>query len=218
MFGIQERERIDLSENVTSVVQDAQKQDTFKKLPDYLVVRFKELEALTSEYETLKSTQSRIKLPTGQKEIYRVRISVLETEIKSLWRIAEAIRQGYEPYTMSPNFHVGSVDGARSFPGLYEIEQKFNAPMPETVIKKYERARRDGLFDRILVGSADQSLFANIPAPLTREPVMVGYIPTGKGPISYRDTRGGLQVNNLAGFLIAQWDLGVEVKAALKNS
>ena len=183
-------------------------------LPDFLVARFSGFENLVQEYNELQRTLNTIKLPRGQKDVFRQRIRDLESSMWGAQRIAEILRRGYEPFTMPDAFYAGTID----LPSSPRIRLQFMAPMPTEVLKAYHEAKSTKLFDEFLVGAADRELF-RVVSPRACEPVLVGYARTekyrGMALSNNSDRWGiapGIEAKDGTGFLIAYWDLSKDLK------
>ncbi len=191
----------------------------FAKLPDYLIARFGDLRNLISEYQVLQSTPKAIIPRAEQQVLYAQRIMQLENRLIGMREISDAIRLGYEPYKFPlGDFYAGSVNGQPVKTGMedgFNIPRRLMVPMSEEVLAKYERARKDGTFDVILAISKDKGIF-EIVSSLNSEYVLVGFVPTGDGPVFYSEEaipRDGLyntpsiealaKARNITAFLIA---------------
>lgn len=218
--------------------------ESLTNLPVPVITRFNEYNQLLEERKILNEQLRTLRMPKGQKEAHKDRRTELDAQINGVRNIAEALRLGYSLYVMSPNFYVGAVNHnepdhreekitdsrvGRESRNFAKINLVFKAPMPATVIQKYNEAEATRLFDKFLVGSADPSLFESvIVAPsLKADPILVGYIKTDVARIyesflkwnlkeGKDDVLKGVNVGNATGFMIANWNLGIEVKAALK--
>lgn len=228
MFGTgKERAVLVAHRAVEEVVGKSGLGDDKLKVPNFpssLVPVIKEAAEAFAEYQELVSTQKRIKLPWGQKEVYRDRIRQIETQLLCARKVIEAVRLGYEPYTIPDNFYVGLINERDMGRGVV-IGLIFQAPMPAKIIDQYTGAQRTKLFDNFLVASPDRSIFRQV-SSLACEPVLVGFvrmIPERilffQKFIGYEDgaTRRfapGVKVNGGIGFLIAHWDLAKDRKAS----
>jgi len=211
--------------------------------PDLVDVVLREASDSFDEYAAIKANRDqlkarKIKVHPGQQEAYAARIAELEAKINGAWKVTEAIKRGYEPYTVPNTLYVGTMsrkeaiemrgDWADRAERGNNISSFFNAPMPVEVLEKLYEAQKSMLFGRFVVASADKSLFTELPAPLFVEPVLVGFIETGNRGLVLRQndnivkTSGpsreplrispGLAVQRGVGFLIAHWDLARDLR------
>lgn len=192
----------------------------------------KQVSDLAEERETLKMQLKTIRMPSGQITAHNERIQRINSHIIDLSNFNEALKLGYDPYVMSKNFYVGTINEG----DCKKIGLVLRAPMPAKVVEKYNAAKKANIFDMLLVGSSDPSLFNYAPS-LKSDPVLVGYVSKdglrpdyasrlGDGRtldsywadhLSFVSIGRGVEVKNADGFLIANWDLGKEVQAALNK-
>lgn len=76
----------------------------------FLLQRFQQFDQLEEERKLLLKGQIEVKLPREQQRIYLDRIRDLEGEMTGLQCIAQAVRLGYEPYTLPNNYYVAEFD------------------------------------------------------------------------------------------------------------
>lgn len=196
---------------------------------------FDEYAALVANKVDLKARK--IKIHKGQLEAYEARMTDLAAKVEGAWKVTEAIKLGYDPYSVPDTFYVGTLSQKEAWEmrGQWSdrgrgnnISKFFNAPMPVEVLEKLNRAQEAQLFGKFVVASADKSLFTELPAPLFVEPVLVGFVITDRRGLNLRqndniaETAGpnskpykidpGLKVRNGIGFLVAHWDLSKDLQ------
>lgn len=153
-----------------------------------------------------------------------------EGQLKGVQRVVRALNLGYEPYTIPPYFYVAEY-GIGFWQRMFNMEPvtdlTFRAVVPEDTRVRYEQARKQQVFDRVVVAAPDDELFARVNLVLRdilKDPVMVGFVPidTSRGVsfeykqaqlyrsgFSRLQSKGapGAAVVNGESFLIARWGL-----------
>lgn len=183
-------------------------------IPDAIEPILEQASRSFEEYRQLLSTKKSRRLPRGQKTVYRDRIRQIEAELEGASKIISAIEAGYEPYTVPKNFYAGLVAKRRLWQDPNGIWLRFNAPMPEEVLDKYEDAKKSKLFDTYLVASPNRDLFVQI-STLTCEPFLVGYVRTTPRDVTFSTNtikEYNFQAFGGVGFLIAHWDLEKDLR------
>ena len=82
--------------------------------PDLVDVVLREASDSFDEYAAIKANRDqlkarKIKVHPGQQEAYAARIAELEAKINGAWKVTEAIKRGYEPYTVPNTLYVGTM-------------------------------------------------------------------------------------------------------------
>lgn len=210
--------------------------------PDLVDVVLNEASQSFDEYAALVANRAdlkarKIKIHEGQQQAYEARMADLAAKVEGAWRVTEAIKLGYDPYSVPNTFYAGTLSRKEAWAmrGSWfdrgqgnNVSKFFNAPMPVEVLEKLHEAQERQLFSRFIVASADKSLFTELPAPLFVEPVLVGFITTDRRGLNLRqndniaETAGlnpkpykinpGLEVRNGIGFLVAHWDLSKDLQ------
>lgn len=181
------------------------------------------LDALDKERAALEATLASAgkEMPSTQQRLYRDRLRTIAIAHDQRFRVLAALRAGYDPYTIPADFTVGFVEppdpsSVRKF-ALNETPLIFNTPIIDPYLGRFIEARRNNLFDLIVVASADSSLFERLPEPpsIYVDPVMVGLI---NAPEFFERTltvgeRGDSVIAGF-GFLITHWDLTLDLAKA----
>lgn len=180
-------------------------------LPDSVDVVLNEAIQSFDEYAALVASRidfkaRRIKMPYAQKEADTARMADLAFKVESAWKVTEAIRLGYNPYTEANPFYVE------------RLSRRFDHSMPVEDLEKLRQAQEAQLFSRFIYVLADQS-FSHC-----HEPAIVGFIATERSGLMLKhhektaERKPLLEVDNGIGFLVVQWDTNWKLNQDLQNN
>src|SRR3990167_1861355 len=83
-------------------------------LPDLIDVVLDDASQSFDEYAALVANKAdlkarKIKIHKGQQEAYDARMADLAAKVEGAWKITEAIKLGYDPYSVPDTFYVGTL-------------------------------------------------------------------------------------------------------------